>query len=87
MLVERKVWCVEEVDLTDLRVERIHPERGHRRALLLLGDGQLQFHAVGVLDEIQDLAQLLFGEVDGGACGHRGTSGALERRIACKTSQ
>jgi hypothetical protein len=44
--VERQVGRVEEEDLSEMRVERVDPERSRRRPAVALGHGQLQLDAV-----------------------------------------
>ena len=51
-----EVRGVEEVDLADLGVERVHPERAGRRAVVLLGDCQLEFGAVRAVEQPEVVA-------------------------------
>jgi hypothetical protein len=71
--VEREIGGVEEVDLADLRVDRVELERIHRGALVGLGHGQLQLDAIGPLHQMKQVAELLVGERGtGGGGGHVG---------------
>ena len=63
-LVEVEVGRVEEEDLADLGVERVHPQRGHGGALVVLGHGQLQLDRVGPADQPHQVGQLVV--CDGG---------------------
>jgi hypothetical protein len=76
MAVEGQVRRVEEVDLPDLGFQRIDPEGRDRGVVRGLGQGQLQLDAVGFLDQLHDLGQLLVREP--GRC-RRGIHGNCQR--------
>ena len=61
-LVENQVGRVEEEDLADLALQRVEVERRDRRALVALGDRQLELDAVGLADQCEHLRELGFGE-------------------------
>ena len=69
-LVEREVRRVEERNLADLRIEHVHAKCQHRRSVVAVGHGQLQLHAVGSLDQPEQLGDLLVGEQGGGVGDH-----------------
>ena len=71
MLVEGEVGGVEEVDLADLGVEGVHPQRGDGRAALGVGHRQLQLDAVGVGGQREQLLKLGVGEPTGSLLGRR----------------
>jgi hypothetical protein len=62
VLVEQQVGRIEEDDLTDLSIERIHAQPGHRRPPVPIGHAELQLDAVGALEELQDRRDLLGGQ-------------------------
>jgi hypothetical protein len=61
-LGEAQIWRVEEVDLADLGVEGIDSQCTHGRGVIGVRDGELELHAVGVLDKPQERSQLLIRE-------------------------
>ena len=60
--VERELGGVEEEDLADLGLERVERERRDGRALVRLGNRQLQLDAVGPLEGAEQLHELLVRE-------------------------
>ena len=83
LLIERQARRVEEVNLADLGLQRVHVERLDGRALIRLGNRQLQLHAVGVVHQAEQLAQLIVRELracllgPGSGCGGRRLAGSL----------
>ena len=57
-LVEGELRRIEEEHLADLRLQWVEAERLNGRALVLLGNGQLQLDAVGALDQLVELLRL-----------------------------
>jgi hypothetical protein len=66
VLVESQLRRVEEVDLPDLGVERIHAQRRYSRPVIRVRHGDLQLDAVGAPDEAENLSDLLIREIGGG---------------------
>src|SRR5262249_28810350 len=62
LLVERERLRVEEEDLPDLRLQRIELKRRDGRALVRLWHRQLQLDAVGALEQLHELPDILVGE-------------------------
>jgi hypothetical protein len=63
--VEIELGRVEEEDLADLRLERIELERGYGRRWCGSGHRQLQLDAVGSLDQVEQLHEVLVREAGG----------------------
>jgi hypothetical protein len=59
--IERKIRSLEEVDLPDLRRNRVQAKCRHGRALLAVGHGQLELDAVGAGRQRTDRGELLIG--------------------------
>ena len=64
-LVERQLRRVEEVDLPNLSVERIHPERRRSAAPVGHRHRQLELDAVGAFRQRDQLGEILIGERGG----------------------
>ena len=60
--VERQVGRVEEEDLADLGIDRVHAQCRDRRALIGLRDGELELDAVGAADQVAQLGELVVDE-------------------------
>ena len=60
--IEREVRRIEEHDLPNLRLERVHPQPHHGRAMLQLGHRQLQLDAVRGRKHREQFDQLLLRE-------------------------
>ena len=73
--IERQFRRVEEEDLAQVGVERVHAEGDDGRAPILIRHSQLQLDAVGALNQPDQLAKLLVGQGWGvGTGGHGRTS-------------
>ena len=59
VVVELEIRRVEEDDLPDLSLERIHAKSRHGGTLIRLGDCDLQLDAVGLLEGTEQLRELL----------------------------
>jgi hypothetical protein len=62
VLVQVQVRRIEEDDLAHLRIQGVDAEGLDRRALVGLGDGELELHAVGALEQAEQFRELLTGQ-------------------------